>query len=122
MGSGSTHSRGREGEAAALLHLQSRGWTLLGRNVREGRREIDLIVARGPVVAFVEVKYRRGDGWGHPLEAITWRKRREIAHVARGWLRAHPHPGPVFRFDAVAVLGGPDGRMRVEHVEDAWRL
>ena len=43
---------------------------MLGRNVRHRRKEIDLVVRRGSVVAFVEVKGRRDAAVGHPLEAL----------------------------------------------------
>ncbi len=118
---------GREGEAIAARHLEDAGWTVLERNYRAGRNEVDLIVRRGRTVAFVEVKARRGDGFGHPLEAITERKRGEIAKVARAWLRARGGlRGLSLRFDAVAVRFGaardPSETPRIEHVADAWRL
>jgi len=121
-GVASTHDVGRRFEDLAERHLLSRGWLVLDRNVRFGRKEVDLVVARGDVVAFVEVKGRRGPRYGHPLESITWRKRREIACVARWWIERFGRPGQVFRFDAVAVERVPGGHLRVRHVEDAWRL
>lgn len=122
MEPGETHRLGRRGEEVAAAHLEEKGWTVLARNVREGRREIDLVVSRGAVVAFVEVKARSGEGFGHPLESVTRQKRREISWVARGWIRDHPAPGVVFRFDAVAVHFRSGRSPCVEHVEDAWRL
>lgn len=118
---------GREGEAIAARHLEDAGWTVLERNYRAGRNEVDLIVSRGRTVAFVEVKARRGDGFGHPLEAITARKKGEIAKVARAWLRTRGGlRGLSLRFDAVAVRFGaardPSEAPRIEHVADAWRL
>ena len=118
---------GREGEAIAARHLEAAGWTVLERNYRAGRNEVDLIVRRGRTVAFVEVKSRRGNGFGHPLEAITERKRVEIAKVARAWMRARGGlRGLTLRFDAVAVRFGDSREARpapcVEHVADAWRL
>lgn len=116
----STTARGRRFEDLAVRHLQSLGWRVVGRNVRAGRREIDLIVRKDRLVAFVEVKGRTGSGTGHPLEAITHRKRREIAHVARAWIREQGRVGEAYRFDAVAVTRAPRG-WHLEHVEDAWR-
>lgn len=113
---------GRQGEAIAARFLEGQGWRIIARNYRAGRKEIDLIAERAGVVAFVEVKSRRTARFGTPLEAITWKKRREVACVARAWLHANPGVGSVLRFDAVSVRFHPDGRSRVEHVEDAWRL
>ena len=118
----STHRVGRRYEALAARHLEARGWRVLARNWRDGPRELDLVVARAGVVAFVEVKARRSRRYGHPLEAITWRKRREVIQAARAWLRTHPQSGRLLRFDAVAVLAEPGRAPVVEHVPDAWRV
>lgn len=117
------HTRlGPRGETAAARHLERAGWTIAARNYRAGRKEIDLIATRGGTVAFVEVKTRGGPGYGHPLEAITWKKRREIGQVAAHWISRFGRPDLEYRFDAVAVFGDDAGALRVEHVEDAWRM
>ena len=113
---------GDRGEELAAQHLARAGWTVTHRNFRLGHREIDLVARRGEVVAFVEVKTRSGLGYGHPLEAITAKKRREIERVAAVWIDRHGRPDDVYRFDAVAVLVEGGGEPRVEHVEDAWRM
>jgi putative endonuclease len=105
----------------AARFLERAGWTVTHRNFRMGRKEIDLVARRDGVVAFGEVKTRAGPGYGHPLEAITWKKRREIQQVAAAWIDRHGQDSDVYRFDAVAVTFG--GREpRVDHVEDAWRM
>ena len=112
---------GDRGERLAAHYLEGGGWTILGRNFRVGHKEVDLVARRGEVVAFVEVKTRAGTGYGHPLEAITWKKRREIHQVASAWVDRHGQPGYVYRFDAVAVqVFGP--QPSIEHVEDAWGI
>jgi putative endonuclease len=117
----STHDLGRRFEDAVAGHLIERGWRILDRNVRFRRKEVDLVARLGEVVAFVEVKGRRGSGYGHPLEAITWRKRREIESVAAWWIARFGEPGLVYRFDAASVEPAPDGGLVVRHLEDAWR-
>ena len=117
----SNKTLGDRGEEIAALHLARAGWTVTHRNFRLGHKEIDLVARRGEVVAFVEVKTRAGLGYGHPLESITAKKRREIAQVAGAWIERYGADSDVYRFDAVAVLvrgGVPE----VEHVEDAWRM
>ena len=117
-----SHRLGANGEACAARFLEDTGWRILARNYRFGHREIDMIARRGRVVAFVEVKTRASALWGHPLLAIDARKRGEIERVARVWLERHGRRGDVFRFDAIAVHRSDEGTLRVEHVEDAWRL
>lgn len=118
-------TRGRRFEAAAERHLRARGCEILGRNVRHGRDEVDLVIRDGAVVAFVEVKGRSapaGD-FGSPLLAVTPAKRARIERVARWWIRTRP-PAGGYRFDAVSVEGLPADeprRWRVVHLPDAWR-
>lgn len=114
---------GRLGEDLAARYLESQGWRVVGRNLRDGRREVDLAVFRGGTLAVVEVKTRRGFGFGHPLDAITPRKRLEIARVSRGLIRRLGLPfGTTLRFDAVAVILAGGKPPRIIHVPDAWRL
>lgn len=117
-----SHDLGRTGERLAARWLARNGWTILARNFRFGHKEVDLIVRRGALVAFVEVKTRAGPGWGHPLEAITRAQRADIATVARAWIARHGRRGDVYRFDAIALVRTASGGWRLEHVEDAWRL
>ena len=81
---------GRAAERAAASYFESRGWRILGRNVRVGRGELDLIVRRGPVLAFVEVKARRTRACGAPEDAVTAAKRRQVARLAELWLGVRP--------------------------------
>jgi putative endonuclease len=97
---------GRAAERAAARHLEAAGWRILGRNVRVGRGELDLIVRRGTVLAFVEVKARRTTTCGTPEDAVTPAKCRQVARLAELWLGARPWAmGGVrdVRFDIVAV-------------------
>lgn len=113
---------GRYGEDLAADYLRSRGWTILERNLRRGRGEIDLVVSRGGVLAFVEVKCRSSAVYGHPLDAISPSKREEMARVARSWLEdVSLPPGTGLRYDAVAVTLHPGSGPEVLHIPDAWR-
>lgn len=114
--------RGRKGELAAAAFLERRGWKILARNERVGRRELDLIAYRDGILAFVEVKSRGGAGFGSPLEALTWKKRLQVSRAAAQWLLEREFSeATVIRFDAMGVTWTADGRASVRHVEDAWR-
>jgi putative endonuclease len=114
--------RGRRGEAVAAAFLRRRGWKILSRNERVGRRELDLVVYRDGVLAFVEVKSRGGVDFGTPLEALTWKKRQDVMRAASEWLlQRHLPSTTTIRFDAVGVTWTVGGECVVEHVEDAWR-
>jgi putative endonuclease len=101
--------------------LAARGWRVLARRFRSGHRDLDLVVRRGRLVAFVEVKARRGLAYGDPVEAVGWRKRRELGRSAQVWVSRFGRPGEGYRFDVVGVLLGPSG-VRIRHVADAFGM
>ena len=117
-----SHDFGRVAEQLAADSLERHGWTILDRNFRSGHKEIDLVARRGDTVAFVEVKARKSRSFGHPLDAITAHKRREITAVARAWIARHGCDGMSYRFDAIWVIASPDGRTEMDHVPGAWRI
>ncbi len=115
------HRRGVAGELAAARFLAERGWRLEAHRFRFGRHDLDLVVRKGPLVAFVEVKTRRSRRYGSPLEGVGWRKRKVLELGALWWRQRHGRPGDRYRFDLVAVeLTGP-GAPRITHLADAWR-
>src|SRR2546430_7805225 len=105
------HKRGLAGEQQAIQYLLSRGWHIVAHRFRVGHTEIDLIVRQGSLVAFVEVKARRGDAFGSPLEAVTGAKRRELVKAARGWGGRHGPPSGVSPLDLIILTDG-----KLEHL------
>jgi putative endonuclease len=101
---------GRSGEEIAALWYAAEGFTILDRRFRAARGEVDLVARRGPLLVFVEVKTRRGDGWGSPAAAVDARKLRRLRLAARAWLAANPaRDAAEFRFDVAAVRFAPGG-------------
>jgi putative endonuclease len=98
---------GEAAERRAAWHYRLRGYRVLGRNVRAGGNELDLIVRRGRRLVFCEVKEKGGDGFGEPLEMVDAEKRRRIRRAARAWLAAHPEgSGLDVGFEVVGVSSG----------------
>jgi len=116
-----TQALGLLGERIAEHWLASKGWSTLGRRVRSGHRDLDLVMERDDVVAFIEVKARTGDRFGDPVEAVDWKKRRELVRSALVWLDRNPRPAQTYRFDVVGVLVS-EGRARIRHVPGAFDL
>jgi putative endonuclease len=112
---------GELGERIAERWLRGKGWRVLQRRFRTGHRDIDLVVERDGVVAFVEVKARRGDGFGGPVEAVNWRKQKELGRSARIWIDRHGRPRQAYRFDVMGVLL-LGRRVRIRHIENAFSL
>ncbi len=111
---------GRAGEDRAARYLRSLGYTVLDRNWRIRDGEIDLVVARPGELVVVEVKTRRGDGFGHPLEAVDSRKQHRLWRLAFAWVAAHPDDaqGRRLRLDAVAITGPDADTATLEHIQD----
>jgi putative endonuclease len=112
---------GELGERIAERWLRERGWRIVQRRFRSGHRDIDLVVEREGVVAFVEVKARRGSEFGGPVAAVNWRKQRELGRSARVWVDRHGRPYEAYRFDVIGVLVA-GSRVRIRHVPNAFLL
>lgn len=112
---------GELGERIAERWLRRAGWRVLQRRFRSGHRDIDLVVEREGTVAFVEVKARRGSRFGQPVEAVNWRKQKELCKSARVWIDRHGRALEVYRFDVIGVLVENE-RVRIRHVPDAFRV
>jgi putative endonuclease len=117
---------GRYGERLASRHLEAAGYTVLARNWRSPERdapgELDLVALIGEALVVVEVKTRRHDGCGSPLEAVTPRKLQQVRKLTAVWLAAAraegvdlPPLGSV-RIDVVAVRVPRSGAASVVHL------
>lgn len=112
---------GRRGEEAAARYLQRQGMKVVLRNLRTPVGEIDLIVRDRGILAFVEVKTRRGAGFGSPAEAVGPHKQRQIIRTAKWYLNESPHETLQPRFDVIAItLRGDD--LQIEHIPGAFEL
>lgn len=117
----SRQALGLLGERIAARWLRRQGWDIVAHRFRSGRRDIDLIVRREALVAFVEVKARRGEAFGSPVEAVDARKRRELSRSAQVWVDRHGASGLAYRFDVFGVLLVGEA-VRIRHVPDAFSL
>ena len=111
------HRWGLRAETIAAFWLQIQGWRVLARRFSAAGGEIDLVVMRGDVVAFVEVKAR---GEFEVAEAaIDSVKRRRVSRAARSWLARNPWAATrTLRGDAVFVAP----RRLPRHRIDAYML
>ncbi len=108
--------RGRRAEWLALAALMLRGYLPLARRFRNPAGEIDLIMRRGRLLAFVEVKARQT--FAAAAEAVTERQRHRLVAGANAWLALNPRfAGYSMRFDAVLVAP----RRWPRHIADAFR-
>jgi putative endonuclease len=110
---------GSSGEDLAADVYRRRGYRVVARNWRCRLGELDLVVERGGVLVFCEVKSRRQSVFGGGFEAVTGRKRAKLRAVAEAFLQATGSRPQAIRFDvaSVAVRGA---RSTIELFEDAF--
>ena len=105
----------RQAETRAAIVLRLTGYRILDRRVRTPAGAIDIVVRRGAVVAFVEVKARQTRA--RAAESISRTQRRRIARAATHYVAANPRLSVLTqRFDAVLV----EPRKWPHHLINAW--
>ena len=112
---------GRWGEDHAARHLRRLGWKILRRNFRAPHGgEVDLVCRDHETLVFAEVKTRRSEELGRPLDAVDRKKQQLIRRGAIHWLRLLNMPDLTFRFDVIEVLATDPVEIRV--IESAFTL
>ena len=107
-------NRGREGERRAAWWLWLRGWRILDRRVRTPAGEVDIVVRKGNLVAFVEVKTRASAA---ELDfAIDERRLQRVAAAAEYLMPRFAGPGDDIRVDVILIAP----RTLPRHIENAW--
>lgn len=114
---------GASGEELAARWYTDAGFAVLARNWRCRDGELDLVVARGGLAVFCEVKTRRSVRFGVPAEAVTPAKQRRLRALALRWLAERP-PGEGrysdLRFDVACVVAVPGRAPAVDIIEAAF--
>lgn len=110
---------GAWGEDVAALQLEADGFAIIDRNWRCRHGEIDIVAQKGELVAFVEVKTRKGRDMGAPEEALTKRKGKKLMQLAQLYVANHKLDVD-WRIDLVAVELDKSGKLlRCEHIPHA---
>ncbi|MBF0338414.1 MAG: YraN family protein [Nitrospirae bacterium] len=117
---------GKYGEWIATCYLKGLGYIIVERNYKNEAGEIDIIAKDAKTIVFVEVKTRRGDAFGQPVEAITYKKRKKILNTALLYMQGLT-PEPPVRFDVISVkLTGnklsTGYRKSLQHIKDVFEL
>ena len=95
---------GRRCERVTLWLLWLRGWDPVARNLRIGRFELDLLVARGDELRLVEVKARAPGAWTGGDAALGFSQRLRLQVALRRFLARVPWPGRI-SFQRVSWAG-----------------
>ena len=106
---------GRRGEDLAQEYLLREGFTLLHRNWRNGRYEIDLVMERDGMVHIVEVKTRVAGNPTSPEEAFTRAKFRALCRAAEDYIQIYNMEQEV-QFDLVTIEHDPAERFSLRYI------
>ena len=108
---------GRKGESIASDYLINNGYTLLEKNYKFHRYEIDIIAKTESTIVFIEVKTRQSYNFGYPEEAVDSRKIDNILECADHYIYQTQWKGDI-RFDIISILLEPE--LSIDHIEDAF--
>ena len=111
---------GDRAEAYVETPYTGAGFERIGRNWMCKRGELDLVMRRGQLVAFVEVRSVSTSWLATPLVTVNAAKQRRVAMAADAFIRQHLEGGLSLRFDVVGVVHERWGRMQAEIVENAF--
>ena len=106
---------GTQYEERAAEYLIAQNYQILERNYRIRSGEIHIIARDGTVLVFIEVKYRKNEESGNPLEAVDIRKQKKIINVARYYLYQKKYGDVPCRFDVIGICSS-----HIEHIKDAF--
>lgn len=109
---------GKNGEDEAVEYLLNRNYSILHRNWRAGKKELDIVAQKDGTLVVVEVKTRRNDFFGDPEDAVTDKKIRRIIASTDAYIRKFCIDYPV-RFDIITVIGEKKP-FTIEHIQEAF--
>lgn len=110
-----SRARGEWGERMACRWYEQHGYTIVARNVRVGKGEIDFIATRDDVVVIGEVKARASENFGSPAQAMSEHKQRTVRRAGVEWAKANNIVLWQLRFDLVCIVG-----TRIEVLRNAF--
>lgn len=82
--------------------------------------EIDIIAEEGDFLCFIEVKTRKGLGFGMPSEAVNRLKQKKLTTIALVYLKLCGKIDANIRFDVAEVLMEDGKRPRINLIKNAF--
>ena len=112
---------GKWGEDLAADYLQHKGYTIIERDWKSGRRDLDIVAKNGDVIVFVEVKTRRNSLYGQPEEAVDYRKLQSLQQAINHYIKFR-HIRQEVRFDIISIVGTIGTEPDIQHIQDVALL
>jgi putative endonuclease len=112
---------GKWGEDLAADYLERKGYTIIERDWKSGRRDLDIVAQDGNVIVFVEVKTRRNNLYGEPEESVDYHKLQNLQQAINHYLK-FKHICQEVRFDIISVVGTIGTEPDIQHIQDVSLL
>jgi putative endonuclease len=109
---------GAWGEQVAVDYLVSRGYLIIGRNIRTPHGELDIVACKGDLLVFVEVKTRSSHSFAYPEESVTPQKQSHMMMASEYYFGLHPETPETWQFDVIAVETGSQKEPEITHFEN----
>lgn len=113
-----SHSLGIKGEDLGVRHLVDKGYTILHRNWKSGKKEVDIVAENDEFIVFAEVKTRTGNYLSSPGETVSREKQRLLLLAAESYLRIY-NINKESRFDIITIISKGQN-YTIEHLENAF--
>lgn len=114
----SSYHLGRLGESEAAQFLVKKNYTILEKNYRYGKAELDLIVRQNNVLVAVEIKTRSSRYFGAPASFLKSKQQQRIVQAIDHYIKQNNLDIEV-RFDVISIL--KKGRnFEIQHIENAF--
>ncbi len=109
---------GEKGELEALKYLQEKGYTILEKNYRYLKAEVDIIAQKEDYLVAVEVKTRSSDYFGSPQDFVNQKKINLMVQAVDYYINKTDIDLEV-RFDIIAIIYSQN-TFKIKHIEDAF--
>lgn len=110
---------GKRGEKLAELFLANRGHTILHRNWRYGRFELDLVTLKNDMLHIIEVKYRSSNTVALPEDAVNKKKLRSLMQAIDQFLFLNCNYND-FRLDILSITEHAGNNIEYFLLEDVY--
>jgi putative endonuclease len=104
------------GEDIAVRYLENKGYETIERNYQVKWGEIDIIMRDHRLTVFIEVKYRKNEDYGHPLDTFSQAKRRAMKRTIMLYINKNKIDLELVRIDFIGIMPNKLWGHRVWHV------
>ncbi len=110
---------GKTGEQLGETYFVENGYTILEKNWRHSRWEVDIIASKNNVLHFIEVKTRSTKKYGFPEEKVGNKKIQNLINAAEEYLYLHPQWKRI-QFDILSIVISNNKAAEYFLIEDVY--